>query len=274
MEIQEGQVDESQTAVLDQTAQAQDQTSVEGSTETAQQDNEVDITKVDVEKLSPEEKAVIKSFQADYTRKTQALAEERKRFDTLEQDKRIVDSLVADPEFMKWYQGRGKQPAKVELTDEEYQQALLDRGKFDDLVSKKAKAIIESDYAPKVNSLQEALVSQQLQTQLDNLEKQYPDFKEINKVGGFDKYFQPGSNMTFETAYALYKLHNGQKETDKKAVEIANGIVQKKKLSSVEKPGGSIPTGKRVVKARNFNEAFDKAWEAVENKEEVLVERA
>ena len=274
MEIQEGQVDESQTAVLDQTAQAQDQTSVEGSTETAQQDNEVDITKVDVEKLSPEEKAVIKSFQADYTRKTQALAEERKRFDTLEQDKRIVDSLVADPEFMKWYQGRGKQPAKVELTDEEYQQALLDRGKFDDLVSKKAKAIIESDYAPKVNSLQEALVSQQLQTQLDNLEKQYTDFKEINKVGGFDKYFQPGSNMTFETAYALYKLHNGQKETDKKAVEIANGIVQKKKLSSVEKPGGNIPTGKRVIKARNFSEAYDKALEAAENKEEVLVEMA
>lgn len=276
MENQEGQVDESNAEVSTETAQAAtEKTQAEGSTETAQQDNDkedqVDITKVDVEKLAPEVKAAIKSFQADYTRKTQALAEERKRFQGMEQYKQAVDALVNDPEFVKWYQSRNQQP-KQELTDDEYQAALLDRTKFAELVRKQAESIVESKFGPKVNSLQEALVTQQLNSELDMLEKKYPDFKEINKLGGMDQYVHAGHN--FETAYALYKLHNGKQEIDKKAAEVANGIVQKKKLSSVEKPGGSVPTGKKVVKARSFNEAFDKAFEAASNNEEVLVERA
>lgn len=275
MDTIEGQVTDSNVVATETPVTQETKTTTEGTTQTAaqvQEPTQNDITTVDVSKLAPELQAVVKNFQADYTRKTQALAQERKRLGEMEQYKQAIEQLIANPKFVEWYNAQ-QQPAKpAELSDEEYQSALLDKAKFAELVRKEAQTLFESKYGPQVNSLQETLLTQQYNQELDKLEQKYPDFKEIEKSGGLDAYVEAGKD--YETAYALFKLHNGQKEVVQKAVEVANGIVNKKKLSSVEKPGGSIPSGKKVIKARDFSEAFDKAFAAKERNEEVLVERA
>lgn len=61
-------------------------------------------TDVDPEKLPDELKSVYKSMQADYTRKTQALAETRKEFETREQrlQEQLKDYGATEQELQQW----------------------------------------------------------------------------------------------------------------------------------------------------------------------------
>ena len=93
----------------------------------------------------------------------------------------------------------------------------------------------------------------------------YPDFKELDKRGLIEPIIRKYPGMTFEDAYKLAKHETIDEEADKRA----RGIVEKKKVSNVER-GNNAPGAKSSrVSARNREEAMEMVMEAVKAGREV-----
>lgn len=95
-------------------------------------DDQVKFTDVDPEKLPDELKSVYKSMQADYTRKTQELANNRKEFETREQQwqDKLKDFGAAEQELNQWREWyRSLEEEAEQHTDTD---SLLNIGSTDD----------------------------------------------------------------------------------------------------------------------------------------------
>src|SRR5438128_2358829 len=115
------------------TPQGQDgQASDQGQSATVEEQ----FSSIDPKTLPPEVQAIYKNLQADYTKKTQSIAEQRKKaeyYDQLAADQRIVDFVrqMNNPKPAETKQQEVVRKSLAEMiTPEEFEQAFQSREKF------------------------------------------------------------------------------------------------------------------------------------------------
>ena len=163
------------------------------------------IDKLDPNKLPPELLPFYKSMQADYTRKTQALAEERKAIE------RVLDKALSHPELAREFMSDPELVGLVQRHPELAQkfqavsQMAQPQEDFFDSIAEQAKQLVEQqlgeefdEFNPKhlaafnlaVQQIQSQVQAQQaIQSKLLELQQKEPHFAEIDRYAE-EKLFQ------------------------------------------------------------------------------------
>jgi hypothetical protein len=189
---EEGQGQEQQQAQQQQAQQGQEQQ--QGDRYTPEQIKELGLDKLDPNKLPPELVPFYKSMQADYTRKTQALAEERKLIE------RVLDKVVGHPELAKQVAEVQEFNALLQKHPDlavKFQSVIQQQQKnpIDELVEQ-AKRLTEQElgeefdefnpkhlavYTLKITELQNQMArQQQILSKIEQLKASEPNFAEID----------------------------------------------------------------------------------------------
>ena len=249
-------------------APASGQSPVEPTQGTAQTQEE---TFFDPKGLSPELEQAYKQMQASYTKKTQEIADVRKKAESL-------DQLIKYDPFVKWYNKHltGGDPVEQlapkpesnrespkgptglfeDLTDDEYQLLSADKAKFGKYMQQK---IIEQ--ASQV-ALPVAQAAKQKVEYLENLSKierfaqEHSDFWDLDSKGLIEPLIEKHPGLDIEDVYKLAKFPYLQQE----AIQKAHQMVQDKKNATVERPGLGIPSAGKV-KVKSREEAMNMAWD-------------
>lgn len=196
----------------------------------------------------------LKSLQADYTKKTQDVADVRRKaeaFETLMADetaKTVLENLA------KYGTPTPPQQAPVQkLTGEALLLGILEGGEeyLDRMIQERAERLIDLRVTP----LSAAQAGQQAEAEMARLQAKYPDFMERE-----DEI----SRLIEESEYRLdpesaYKIAAFGKTPAKQAAEAAKAQSQEGR----EKAAGASPKGSPVATApgrfKNISEAFEAA---------------
>ncbi len=234
--------------------------------------------------LSPELEQTKKNLIRDYHEKTQRLAEEKRQLE-LERagDREAADSFrgLAQQEWFKraiQEEKARRSGALEDLTDEDFDALRTDKRAWTDKTRKLVERIVESrlgQVGQEVSNTRMSLEEIQHEREFNSIASKYKDFEVLNEQGAFDEYLKSDPSITFKEAYALYKLDhpgnssNGSADIEKEAVR----LLDEKKSGAVERNGVAQVRGKRIVKAKNYDDAFQKAWESVSRGEDVELQR-
>lgn len=213
-------------------------------------------TDVDVKSLPPELQGMAKSLQADYTRKTMAAAESRKKAEA-------YDRLLSDPRYQKWQsQTHEETPATTvdaqkgfTLSEEDYVKALSSKEGFQEVLEKmvgaKSQAIQE-----KMHSFEQQARESKAKDFIEEFaeavdekgNKIHPDVYELNEDGliaGYLRVNRPSSEKDWPDA--LQKAYQWAKSVVEKPYKkgFEDGLkgVKRKAEQSTLPPGG---TGKEA----------------------------
>lgn len=220
---------------------------------------EEQFSNIDPKTLSPEMQAIYKNLQADYTKKTQSIAEAKKKAD-------YYDQLSKDQRFVDYWNGLNRQqkadlkkqePEVVKklaerISPEEFQKAFSSPEEFMAFLEKANKYASES-YQKKIDQLEAQLsvkdaadVVESFATQMKDGQLVRPDFYQLDEDGlitGYLSVNQPED--TTEKAYQqklneAYTWAKGmtQKYYEKGRQEALTRI-QQKATTSTEPPTGS-----------------------------------
>ena len=249
----ENNSNETQTAPETNTADTQQETTPattqeEGVTTTSNEDSFFDSKTLPAE-LMP----AYKNMQASYTKKTQEIADVRKKADAFNQ-------LSSYQPFLQWYDKHTKgetdsNPDKEsgELTDDEFSLLMSDKKLFTQYVSELAK----QQALPVAEEAKRKALSLQREMEIKDFGKEYPDFWTLDKQGLIEPLMRKYPNADIED---VYKMANYD-FLEQQAIAKAHGIVQQKKAASVEKTG--LPsTSSPVVKVKSREEAMSLAYDA------------
>ena len=222
----------------------------------------------DANSLAPELQAAYKNMQAAYTKKTQEIADVRKKAESL-------DELVNYEPFMNWYnqhrQGTDKQAMKQdtpvkpqeqvptqapeEMDPEVYASIIQDPKKFKEYVSKLA---MEAAGPMAAQAQQKAEMTMNLM-KVEKFGQEHPEFWELDRKGLIEPLIEKYPGLELEDYFKLARYPFLEQD----AIRKAHGIVNDKRNAVSEKPGAVIPAS-RKVKVNSREEAMALAWEAHE----------
>lgn len=171
------------------------------------------------------------------------------------------DGVRNDPRFQKWAEGlrQPEAPKAFEITDDQFAAALSDKGQFAKLVQEAAKALMEQTVGPQLESVKQHNEFQAKIGELQQVVKDHPDFKELDKRGLIEPIIRKYPSLSFEDAYWLARKDTLNEEADRRA----RGIIAGKKAATVERPGQPTSSkGARVI-AKNREEAMNMVAEAI-----------
>lgn len=242
---------------------------VKNEVETPEQKSEE--TFFDPKGLSPELQQAYKQMQADYTRKTQEIADVRKKGETL-------DQLSKYQPFVDWYNkhraGLDKEPEQTpaakkeeplaqaleELSPEKYAELFNNPKAFREYV----QSVALNASAPYIQEAQQKAEFVMNLNKVESFAKEHPDFWELDKHGLIEPLITKYPGMELEDVYRLAKFPFVEDE----AVRKAHNIVQDKRVAVTEKPGQVMPGSSRV-KVKSREEAMSLAWDYAQKGQEI-----
>lgn len=221
--------------------------------------------------LSPELEPAYKQMQAAFTKKTQGLADYRKKSESL-------DQLVQYKPFVDWYnrhvsgtdEARKEQPAPKQpeskppapqglfddLSDEEYQLLSSDKGKFGKYMQSKIADMAAQVAGPMAQQAQQKVQYLENLSTIERFGQEHPDFWELDGKGLIEPLLEKHPGLGIEEVYKLAKFPFLQQE----AVQKAHQMVSMKRNATVEQPGLGIPSAGKL-KAKTREDAMNMAWE-------------
>lgn len=151
-------------------------------------------TKIDPSTLPPELQPVYKSMQGDYTRKTQAVAEEKK---ATQRDIEIAQQVLADPDVQELLKSKYQQQGQPTQTAPQGQQSeeevdvskLTPEEAFERAVDMKVNERIK-ELDGKYTPVQEMLVNQHCMSQVETTVSQLNQLTKENGYPPFENYRQ------------------------------------------------------------------------------------
>lgn len=216
--------------------------------------------------LPPELQEARKKLFRDYHEKTQKLAEERKALEgkltDLQKSHQALTELMQDEGFKHWYKSEkarrtGAVIAEEDLSDEAFDKIRNDPRAFREHLNRYAQSI-EARVLEKTSRADREVRELRTELEHEKLSKRYPDFKKVLDSGVLDSFKRDG--YSDETAYALYKLRNSATD-DKKVQAEAQRVLAERRAGAVDRPGVTQVRGERVIKAKTFEEFFDRAMD-------------
>ncbi len=204
------------------------------------------VTLEQLEEHNPALAKVYKSMQADYTRKTQALAEQRRELSDADQKAQWWDQLNGNPELVNHIRayveqrenGVPQQPVPAQQPQaEDYNPELddldLDPGQRS-AVQRLIKDVIETEVRPYV----EDLYAREVNRELETLKTDIPGFEENYEA--IKQHRISGSNRQTWREAARDYLFDKQREMGMR--EAMEAMSKKKRVSSIsEPPTGVVP---------------------------------
>jgi hypothetical protein len=236
-----------QTSTESTVAQGTQQEQVQAGTGEQKQQEEVFF---DPKSVPPELEQAYKQMQGAFTKKTQEIADIRKKAESL-------DQLVGYKPFVDWYQkhtsgqdkvsesespakdSKQEQPKQKELSDEEFELLKTDKNRFMDYV----KELARQESLPIALKAQQKVEYLETVNKIEAFAKDHPDFWDLDQKGLIETTIKKYPNLEIDDIYRLAKYPFLEQE----AVQKAHQIVQQKKDSVVEKPttsGGTNPVKK------------------------------
>lgn len=224
---------------------------------------EESFTAVDPTKLSPELQAHYKSMQSDYTKKTQAIAEQQKRFADIEKKAQNYDNLTRDQRFKEYWTGLSRtekadfkeQKAEAEkrlgerITDEEFGKAFESKDTFLTFLEKISNEVRAKDQK-KIESLEQKVgfneasnVIESIATEMDKATNQplRPDFYALDEDRLISGYLSVNpAKSPSEYRDKVTEAYNWAKSVSSKYYEKGKSealkIIQTKASNSSEPP--------------------------------------
>jgi hypothetical protein len=195
----------------------------------------------------PELQKIAKSMQADYTKKTQALASERQEYEQLQSWRKDLES---NPYFQQWADDmqriakiqQGKQPDLDSMTEQE---------RIDYMVQQKVNEVLENQVNPRVQTLE----SERANARVDKFLTDNPTAKDHSTDIAAVMKQHPTVDM--DTAWKFVQAEKGlSKESAKK--EVLKDL-EVKDNANLEMPGkqASQPAKKKGM-------SVEEAWELAE----------
>lgn len=225
--------------------------------------SEESFTQVDPKTLSPELQAHYKALQADYTKKTMAIADERKRFAETEKKAKSYDQLTNDQRVKDYLAGlsRGEradfkeQKAEAEkrlgekINDEEFAKAFESKDNFLSLLERVVEDRRSKDQK-KIESLEQKVgfqeasnVIESVATEMDKATKQplRPDFYSLDEDQLITGYLSVNpARSSSEYRDKVTEAYNWAKSVSSKYYEKGKAealkIIQTKAQNSSEPP--------------------------------------
>ena len=221
--------------------------------------SEPSFTDIDIKTLSPELQKGYSSLQADYTRKTQALAEKMKGADSMQQRAQLLDTLLARPDIQALVAGRTETPkadvapAAPTLTPDDITELLIHPEKLISLIDARADERAARLIGPVAQKAEQVMTDRGIEAfkashpDMDTYKAKMADLLEAKEAGNL------------ESAYRLAKYDVIIRETQQatRAEMAANAAARTESSSS-----SSAHTA-RPAKKMSFDESADAALQAV-----------
>lgn len=162
--------------------------------------------------------------------------------------------VQAQKEQAQAQQGQSRQAPKFEISPEDYQAALADPKKFQEILDKHAQFTYQNQYVPMMAQAQYQQQVNEANRNLDRVRKENPEFDEFNKRGLIEAELRRYPNISFDDALNLAKMRTGW--VDQEADRRSKGLVEKRKNAITERPGNSN-AGKSKRQFANREAAMD-----------------
>lgn len=218
--------------------------------------------------LPPELEESRKALLRDYHEKTQKQAAERKQWDEekkqLKSNSEVLQRLFEEPWFKKAYESekatRSGATLSQDLSEDQLQDFSANPRKFVEFMQKYLETVVENKLAPSLKRTANEVNGLKAEREKERLSDEHSDFKNAHDSGALDKYLEQGHG--YESAYAMWRLKQGQRSLKGEVEKEAERILAARRAGAVERGGGPRVSGTHVLKAKNLNDALDKAWEA------------
>lgn len=213
---------------------------------------ETKVEAFDPEKIDPKVK---EHFEKTYS-------EKYKDYESSKQAAGQFQQLQADPRWKQFVESINvpKKPEPFQITPEEHTAALGDPAKFQELVTRAAQHINQTQYAPKIEQFEKEAQFAKASAELSDTVLKHPEFKELDQAGHILPVLQRYPGISFNDALAIAKQNSGWEA--KKAAAEAAGVVQTQKKAMTEKPGNPSSAGKGPRHFKTSSEALE--WAASE----------
>lgn len=245
-------------------------------------EGELDIVDIDPQTLPVELREVHQNLLRDYHSKTSKLSEERKIMEARHERDAKDSGTLAELSKQEWFKTaianerarrEGRQVEQSEVLDAETHRAIVDDPRaMQDYLDQRLEKMTQqfrAELGRKTSEIADLKADLSLSSVSSRLGK---PFQEAHDKGLLDKYLDQG--LSPENAYKSYVFDNGGKGSTQQVRDEAEKLITRKKNGSVGKNGLAKVSGKRVVKAENFDDAFSKAWDAVSKNQSIALERA
>ena len=219
------------------------------------------------------------NMQADYTRKTQALADDRRAFEAerekynssqadvqkkldilkrLDGDQEIVDFI-----YKKWNINQPEQT--TQLTDDEIYEAQTDPSKFRELIAREAQKAAQNMVSP----ISQDLNVMKLESEISNYASTEgnEDFWDLDKSGLIESNLSllKKRNPRADNLTLIKEAHNQARQVVnsiqasivKKEQTRVNGIVSNKKNASIDKGGRTSVPSTQSFKGKSMQEIYE-----------------
>lgn len=224
--------------------------------------------------LPPELEETRRQLLRSYHQKTQALAEERGRIGTelesFRQKADMLDKLMSKQWFQKASQDEQSRLAgggtQFEIPEEQFEAARNgDKNAFKTIVSAMAQQMLNAQVGPALGAQNETIADIKLNQELDNAISQYPQIQDLidSEDPEFHSYLDQGYD--YETAFqkiAFARSSRGSRSDDGPSQE---ELAQQSRAGAVARGGMVQARGSQVLKAKNFEDAFDQAFAALQS---------
>lgn len=257
-----------------------DNSSAEPTRDQADGGSAIDNEQIGAEKLPPELEVTRKELMRDYHSKMQGIKDDRLRFENQMEKYKATDATMQQLLQQEWFKKaateerarRSGQVPDFNLTDEQFEAARTDKSAFLKLVQNVADQVASAKVGrvePGLGDAQKSLNELKTEREFDRVATKYKDFAGLNEKGALDSYLEKGHD--FETAYARYRLDHPEA-----AKPAAVPLTETQRREGSVSPGGATRVnGQKIIRAKNFEDAFDAAWLAeVAGDKNYKIERA
>lgn len=211
--------------------------------------------------LQTQQKELLRAFHA----KTKALADKEKDLTATaqryEQDAKVLYDLGKQDWFKKAIETEKvrRSGAHIEVSAEDFEAIKSDPKAFQTFLAQRDRALadsIKSEFKVEFDKLnknqQELVTTREFETVAEN----YGDeFTQANESGGLEPYLKDG--LDYERSFKLYMADQGK--VARKTGEQTSP--ERKKAGVIERGGMATVRGGPVYKAKNLNEALDRAFD-------------
>ena len=226
------------------------------------------------EKIPAELAETRKQLLADYHKKTQELANERKALEPLKGESETLRKLMEADWFKQAYaaEKEARQGRVSQVPDEALSNVGLSREAFELVKSSLAKEF-EAKYGRQLSSTAQTVENLAMEKEFMTFAKANPDAVDLRERGLLDPYLKKGAD--YELAYKAAKFDlekiEGPARTQQKAAEILSA----KKAGSVDKGGIPKVTGQRIMqtKGKSLDQILTDLFHAESRGESVKIER-
>lgn len=228
----------------------------------AQSDGQTDSKSEDIlhkKELPPELEATRKELLKSFHQKTQALSAKEKEFERYASDAKMFYELGQE----KWFKDAvaaekaRRAGATQEISDEEFETIRSNKKAFQDFLSRQNKAVAESlksEFKGEFEKLSKNQKEILAEKEFDDVAGVYgQDFIEANDTNALDSYLDKG--YSYEDSFKLYMQDQG------KVAKKADSRPAPSRSAVIEKRGAPSARGSAVVKAKNLDDALNRAFD-------------